>query len=98
MGYHSEGRGPDKAIGGRLRTSLTNRYVVKLIKLVDQWADNGHVNSHIRELGQTQVILDDADNITSDAMDVSVDRQMGVRVGPAAVEGIACPLGTLDAI
>lgn len=67
----------------------TNGDVLELIELVDERPDDGHVDSHIGELLVTEIILHDADDVASDAVNGSVDGQMAVGVGPAAVYRVA---------
>lgn len=67
----------------------TNGNISQLIKLVDQRPNHSDINLDVPQLLQRQVILDDADNVAPDAVNVCVHGQVAVRVRAAAEDVLA---------
>jgi hypothetical protein len=63
---------------------FTDRYVVQLVELVNEWAHDGYVDADISELFQAEIVFHDRDDITSYPVDIGVHRQSMVRIRIAA--------------
>ena len=57
--------------------------VIEVVVLVDQWSDDGDVDSWGLELLDAVWVINAGDDVPSDAVDVGVDREIGMRIGCA---------------
>lgn len=71
---------------------LTDGDVTQAVELVNQGSHNGDIDPQILQLFETQVILNNANNITAYTVDVGVHGQMAVRIRHTTVDSI----GILD--
>ena len=69
--------------------ALTDGNIVQLIEFVDQRSDDSNIEPHISKLRETEIVLDDAEDVASNPVDVCVDWEMGVRIGLTAVYGLS---------
>jgi hypothetical protein len=67
---------------------LTDRNVVEAVELINQWPHNCNINSQILQLGEAQVVLNDADDIATDTVNVGIHGQMAMGVCHAAIQGL----------
>lgn len=77
------------AVRKKKNTTLTYGNIIQLIELIYQRPNNSHIDPHIPQLLQAQIILHHAGNVPPNTMNVGIHWQMTMRVRHTAVYTIS---------